>query len=136
MDLCKGDLSYTFIQVFRLMRHISLLFKFNLNSISPLCQDFGAAFTGGQFCVVSLVTDAAPYMRIHFIILFLTPVILCLGLMTRVSYCLQVDTDIVILPENIFMSGILNLVFSDFAQPADRSGLEHSEPQQREQRQH
>ena len=78
------------------MRHISLLFKFNLNSI-PLLQDLGAAFTGGQFCVVSLETDAAPYMRIHFIILFLTPVILCLGLMTRVSYCLQVDTEIVIL---------------------------------------
>ena len=116
------------------MRHISLLFKFNLNSISPLCQDLGAAFTGGQFCVVSLETDAAPYMRIHFIILFLSPVILCLGLMTRVSYCLQVDT--VILPKNIFMSGILNLVFSDSAQPADWSGLEHRESQQREQRQH
>lgn len=57
-----------------------------------ITQDLGAAFTGGQFCVVSLETDAAPYMRVHFILLFLAPVILCLGLMTRVSYGLQVNT--------------------------------------------
>ena len=53
-------------------------------------QDLGPAFAGGQYCVVSLEADAAPYMRLHFLLLFLLPVLLCLGLMARVSCGLQV----------------------------------------------
>ena len=54
-------------------------------------QDLGPAFAGGQYCVVSLEADAAPYMRLHFLLLFLLPVLLCLALMARVSCGLQVD---------------------------------------------
>ena len=62
--------------------------------------------------MVSLETDAAPYMRIHFIVLFLTPVILCLGLMTRVSYCLQVNKKLLfILLVNVVLSRICILFF-------------------------
>ena len=53
-------------------------------------QDLGPAFAGGQYCVVSLEADAAPYMRLHFFVLFLAPVLICLGLMARVSCGLQV----------------------------------------------
>ena len=60
-------------------------------SHSAYFQELGPAFAGGQYCVVSLEVDAAPYMRLHFFILFLAPVILCLVMMTRVSFGLQVN---------------------------------------------
>ena len=54
-----------------------------------LVQDLGPAWRGGQFCIVSLEADAAPYMRILFFLLFLAPVSACLGLMIRVWFGLQ-----------------------------------------------
>ena len=47
-------------------------------------QELGPAFTGGEFCVVSLEADPAPYMRSLFCSLFLLPAAACLGLMGRV----------------------------------------------------
>ena len=52
-------------------------------------QDLGSAWRGGQFCIVSLEADAAPYMRALFFLLFLAPVVACLGLMVRVWWSLQ-----------------------------------------------
>ena len=66
---------------------------FENNNFQKCCycrQALGPGFSGGQYCVVSLEVDAAPYMRTHFFLLFLAPVILCLVLMTRVSFGLQV----------------------------------------------
>ena len=52
-------------------------------------QDLGPAWQGGQFCIVNLELDAAPYMRLLFLLLFLAPVMVCLGLMVRVWFGLQ-----------------------------------------------
>ena len=52
-------------------------------------QDLGPAWKGGQFCIVNLELDAAPYMRLLFLLLFLAPVLVCLGLMVRVWFGLQ-----------------------------------------------
>ena len=54
-----------------------------------MTQELGPAWRGGQFCIVSLEADAAPYMRILFFLLFLVPVAACLGLMIRVWFGLQ-----------------------------------------------
>ena len=52
-------------------------------------QELGPAWQGGQFCIVNLELDAAPYMRLLFLLLFLAPVLACLGLMVRVWCRLQ-----------------------------------------------
>ncbi|XP_023338658.1 uncharacterized protein LOC111709266, partial [Eurytemora carolleeae] len=56
-----------------------------LKFISFLSLDsLGLAFKGGQMCAVNMENNVAPYMRGMFVVLFLVPVVLSLGLMWTV----------------------------------------------------